>query len=157
MKLQGCYYCDRDEAFRELLFEICDLKASKIFLCKDQTLPGRCTIMFKDHYEEIYEIPKADRDAYMDDVCALAETIKELFHPDKINYGIYGDTCRHVHYTICPKYEGKLGWGTPFIMFPDPSERIYLSEGEYAQRMDLICRTVRAKLGLPVDQEGEAV
>ena len=54
MKKQGCYYCDRDEGFRELLFEICDLKASKIFLCKDQTLPGRCTIMFKDHYEEIY-------------------------------------------------------------------------------------------------------
>ena len=79
MKKQGCYYCDRDESFRELLFEICDLKASKIFLCKDQTLPGRCTIMFKDHYEEIYEIPKAERDLYMDDVCALAQTIKELF------------------------------------------------------------------------------
>lgn len=146
MKKQCCYYCDRDEGFRELLFEICDLKASKIFLCKDQTLPGRCTIMFKDHYEEIYEIPKAERDLYMDDVCALAETIKELFGADKINYGIYGDTCRHVHYTICPKYEGKLGWGTTFVMFPDPSERVYLTDEEYEERKALIKKTVCAKL-----------
>ena len=90
----GCYYCDRDEGFQELLFYVCDLKASKVFLCKDQTLPGRCTIMYKDHYEEIFQIPKAERALYMDDVCALAETIKELFGADKINYGIYGDTCR---------------------------------------------------------------
>ena len=148
MKKQGCYYCDRDEGFRELLFEICDLKASKIFLCKDQTLPGRCTIMFKDHYEEIYEIPKAERDLYIDDVCALAQTIKELFGADKINYGTYGDCCRHVHYTICPKYEGKLGWGTTFVMFPDPEERIYLTDEEYEERKALIKKTVCAKLGL---------
>lgn len=149
MEKTGCFYCDRDEGFCELLFEICDLKASKVFLCKDQTLPGRCTIMFKEHYEEIYEIPKQDREEYMDDVCALADTINELFHADKINYGIYGDTCRHVHFTICPKYEGQLGWGRPFIMFPDPSERVYLTEEEYTQRMDLIRAHLRKKRGFP--------
>ena len=104
--------------------------------------------MFKEHYEEIYEIPKKERDLYMDDVCALAETIKEIFKADKINYGIYGDTCRHVHYTICPKYEGKLGWGTTFVMFPDPEERVYLTDEEYEERKALIKKTVRKKLGL---------
>lgn len=56
--VKGCYYCDQDEGFRSLLFKICDLKASSVFLCKDQTLPGRCTIMFRDHYNELYEIPR---------------------------------------------------------------------------------------------------
>ena len=145
--MKGCYYCDRDEGFQELLFEVCDLRASKVFLCKDQTLPGRCTIMYKDHYEEIYEIPKEERDLYMDDVCLLASTIKELFHPDKINYGIYGDECRHVHYTVCPKYRGKLGWGSPFVMFPDPVERIYLTDDEYKERMDILRKALLSKLG----------
>lgn len=144
---EGCYYCERDAAFQELLFELCDLRISKVFLCKDQTLPGRCTIMFNGgHYEEIYEIPKAERDLYMDDVCTLAQTIQELFHADKINYGIYGDTCRHVHYTICPKYEGKLGWGGPFVLFPDPAERIYLTEEEYKERMDMMREALLAKI-----------
>lgn len=145
--MKGCYYCDRDEGFRELLFEVCELRASRVFLCKDQTLAGRCTIMYKEHYEEIFEIPKADRDLYMDDVCLLAETINELFHPDKINYGIYGDECRHVHYTICPKYRGKLGWGKPFVLFPDPSERIYLTDEEYKERINLLRAALLGKLG----------
>lgn len=145
--MKGCYYCDRDEGFRELLFEVCELRASRVFLCKDQTLAGRCTIMYKDHYEEIFEIPKAERDLYMDDVCLLAETINELFHPDKINYGIYGDECRHVHYTICPKYRGKLGWGKPFVLFPDPSERIYLTDEEYKERINLLRAALLGKLG----------
>ena len=103
--------------------------------------------MYKDHYEEIFEIPKAERDLYMDDVCLLAETINELFHPDKINYGIYGDECRHVHYTICPKYKGKLGWGKPFVLFPDPAERIYLTDEEYEERINLLRTALLRKSG----------
>jgi diadenosine tetraphosphate (Ap4A) HIT family hydrolase len=137
-KVKGCYYCDQDEEFRKLLFKICDLKASSVFLCKDQTLPGRCTIMYKEHYEELYEIPKKDRDEFMDDVCALAATITKLFGAEKINYAIYGDEVRHVHFTLCPKYRGKLGWGKPFVLFPDEKDKVVLTEDEYKERMDLI-------------------
>ena len=143
---KGCYYCDRDESFRELLFEICDLKVSKVFLCKDQTLPGRCTIMFKDHYDEIFEIPEEERHQFLDDVCALAETIKTMFNADKINYAIYGDEVKHVHFTICPKYRGKLGFGGAFVLFPD--ERIFLTPGEYSERMAKIKKAVIEKRGI---------
>lgn len=141
---KGCYYCERDEAFQELLFYVCDLRAAKVFFCKDQTLPGRCTIMFKDHYEELFQIPKEERDLFMDDVCLLALTIDELYHPDKINYGIYGDECRHVHYTVCPKYRGKLGWGRPFEMFPE--HRVFLTQAEYDEQMQTLRLALDAKL-----------
>lgn len=148
MKLQkGCYYCDRDEAFQELLFELCDLRISKVFLCKDQTLPGRCTIMFNGgHYEEVFEIPKEQRDMFMDDVCTLAQVISELFGAEKINYGIYGDTCRHVHFTVCPKYKDKLGWGGPFVLFPEPSVRVYLTSDDYKERMQMMRTALKNKL-----------
>lgn len=144
-KADGCFYCDRDAEFQAVLYEICDLRAAKVFLCRDQTLPGRCTIMFKEHYDEIYEIPKAERDEFMDDVCALSQTIKELFDADKINYAIYGDNVTHVHYTLCPKFKGKLGWGGPFVMFPDLKDKITLTETEYQERMLLIKQSVQAK------------
>jgi len=148
MKKNGCYYCEQNEDFRKLLFKICDLKTSTIFLCKDQTLPGRCTIMKKGHFDELFEIPKAERDEFTEDVCALAKTIKTLFHADKINYGIYGDEVTHVHYTICPKYKGKLGWGKPFIMFPPLKDTIYLTDEEYKERMELIEKTVKNERGM---------
>lgn len=147
-KVNQCFYCEQEEEFQKVLFKICDLKASSVFLCKDQMLPGRCTIMYKDHYNELYQIPKQDRDEYMDDVCALAETIQELFGADKINYAIYGDEVTHVHYTLCPKYKGKLGWGKPFILFPDEKDKITLTESEYKERMELINRTVKMKRGM---------
>lgn len=147
-KEDGCFYCERDTAFQAVLFEICDLKAAKVFLCKDQTLPGRCTIMYKEHYNEIYQISKVERDEFMDDVCALAETIKELFGADKINYAIYGDEVSHVHYTLCPKYRGELGWGGQFVLFPEDKDKIILTDEEYKERMDLIAKTVNAKRGL---------
>lgn len=46
----------------------------------------------------------------------------------------------------CDRDEGKLGWGRPFILFPDPKDRIYLTEEEYAQRMDLLRGALQAKL-----------
>ena len=146
--VKGCYYCDQDEGFRSLLFKICDLKASTVFLCKDQTLPGRCTIMFRDHYNELYEIPKEERDAFMDDVCALAQTIKELFGADKINYAIYGDEVPHVHFTLCPKYKGRLGWGGPFVLFPQEQDKITLTDDQYRERMEQIGAAVMEKRGI---------
>lgn len=142
----GCYYCERGEAFRELLYELCDLKVSKVFFCKDQTLPGRCTIMLAEHYEELYDIPVALRNDYMDDVCALAQTIQALYGADKINYGIYGDTVRHVHFTICPKYEDKLGWGRPFEMFPE--HRVFLEPEQYEREMARLRDALLRKRGL---------
>ena len=88
------------------------------------------------------------RDRIMDDVCALAETILELFGADKINYAIYGDEVSHVHFTLCPKYKGKLGWGGPFILFPQESDKIILSVSEYTERIELISKTVKTKRGL---------
>ncbi len=147
-KIKGCYYCEQGHEFQKLLFKICDLKVSSVFLCKDQTLPGRCTIMYKDHYNEIYEIPVEERHEFVDDVCALAQTIKEIFGADKINYAIYGDEVTHVHFTLCPKYKGKLGWAKPFVLFPDEKDRIYLNEDEYRERMELIECEVKKRRGM---------
>lgn len=137
-KQPGCFYCEQDDDFCKVLYKICDLRVSTVFLCRDQTLPGRCTIMYREHVEELFEIPKADRDAFMDDVCTLASTIQTLFSPDKINYAIYGDGVKHVHFTICPKYRGKLGFGGPFVLFPEEKDLVCLSDAGYAERIALM-------------------
>ena len=81
-------------------------------------------------------------------MCALAETIRELFGADKINYGIYGDEVTHVHVTVCPKYRGKLGWGGPFVLFPQEKDKVTLTDEEYTERMELIRKAVTAKRGV---------
>jgi diadenosine tetraphosphate (Ap4A) HIT family hydrolase len=104
--------------------------------------------MFKEHYEELYQIPKSERDVYLDDVCALAETITELYHADKINYGIYGDCVRHVHFTFCPKYKGKIGWGGTFEMFR--KTEFFLYTGRISLADDSLRAALLKKRGIQV-------
>ena len=143
--MDKCQYCDRDERFKSLFFEVCELTVSTVFLCKDQTLPGRCTIMYKDHINELYQIPEDKREQYIKDICALEEALMEIFHPDKLNMAYYGDKCNHVHFTICPKYEDKLGWGEAFFTFPPEEERVFLTDAQYKQRIEQIKSIVLEK------------
>ena len=47
-----------------------------------------------------------------------AEALHELFHPDKINFGAYGDTMHHLHFHLVPKYRDGFEWGGVFAMNP---------------------------------------
>ena len=84
----------------------------------------------------------------MDPRWALAWTIKDLFGADKITYAIYGEEVTHVHYTLCPKYKGRLGWGGPFVLFPEEKDKITLTDEQYRERMELIRKAVMKKRGI---------
>ena len=50
------------------------------------------------------------------------------FHPDKVNYGAYGDTGHHLHFHLVPKYKGGDEWGSTFEM---NSGKVLLTDPEY--------------------------
>ena len=61
----------------------------------------------------------------LDDVARVARALHAAFHPKKVNYGAYGDTGRHLHFHLVPKYESGFEYGGVFEMnpkrtFPDP-------------------------------------
>lgn len=35
----------------------------------------------------------------------------EIFNPDKVNYGAYGDTGHHLYFHLVPKYKDGYEWG----------------------------------------------
>ena len=102
----GCGYCMRGELLDKFGIFICDLSVSSLILFKEQSKPGRCIVAYKDHVSEIVDISDEERNAFMADVNRAAKAIHAAFHPDKLNYGAYGDTGCHLHMHLCPKYEG---------------------------------------------------
>ena len=52
-----------------------------------------------------------------------------------MNYGAYGDTGRHLHFHLVPKYKDAYEWGGVFEMNPG---RVKLSEAEYAGMIEKI-------------------
>ena len=57
----------------------------------------------------------------------------ELYEPDRINYGMFGDNVKHIHVHIVPKKKEGLDWNGVFQMNP---RKTYLNEAEYEQIVD---------------------
>lgn len=134
-KAEDCAYCMRGELLDKFGIYICDLQVSTLILFKEQSKPGRCIVAYKDHVSEIVDISDEDRNAFMADVARASRAIHAAFHPDKVNYGAYGDTGCHLHMHLCPKYKGGDEWGGIFQMNPG---KVYLSEEEYAEMVEKI-------------------
>ena len=90
---------------------------------------------YKDHVGELTDLSGEERDAFFADVARASQAIHAAFHPDKVNYGAYGDTGRHLHFHLVPKYKDGYEWGGVFEMNPG---RVKLSEAEYAGMIEKI-------------------
>ena len=134
-KNQDCLYCTRNQLQHDLMIEICDLDVSTLFLFKEQTYLGRCVVAYKDHVNELFELSDKDRNAFMKDVCHVAETMSKVFKAKKINYGAYSDKLQHLHFHLAPKYEGGPDYGGTFAMNP---QKVYLSDAGYAEMISKI-------------------
>lgn len=139
MKDQNCGYCMKDSHLDPFGIYICDLDASVLVLFKEQSHPGRCIVAYKDHVSELVDLTDEERGAFFADVARAAKAIHAAFHPDKVNYGAYGDTGRHLHFHLVPKYRDEYEWGGVFQM--DPKQK-RLTPEEYA---DMIAK-IKAEL-----------
>ena len=92
MKDSNCGYCVGGAPLAAFGIKICDLEVSQLILFKEQSHPGRCIVAYKDHVSEITDISDEERNAFFADVNRAAKAIHAVFHPDKVNYGAYGDT-----------------------------------------------------------------
>ena len=130
-----CIYCGQNGTRDNLMIEIAQLSVSTVYLFKEQTYMGRCIVAYKDHVSEIVDISDEERNRFMADVTKAARALHKAFHPDKVNYGAYGDTGCHLHMHLVPKYQGQDEWGGVFQMNPDKK---YLSQAEYDEMIEKI-------------------
>lgn len=125
MKDQNCAYCQREkkpELYQAFGYYVLDLKVSSLYVFKEQSHLGRCIVAYKDHVSEIVDLTEEERSLFIEDVNNVANAIHKAFNPDKINYGFYGDTGKHLHCHLCPKYKDGYEWGGVFLMNPHLKE-----------------------------------
>ena len=121
-------YCQHLPVLDELMIKIADLEVSQLFLFKEQSHPGRCNVVYKDHGVEFHELSEEQRNAFMRDVAKVGNAIQKAFNPDKINYGAFADTLSHLHMHIVPKYKGGYNFGGVIEMNP---KKTYLTDEQY--------------------------
>ncbi|MEN9840868.1 MAG: hypothetical protein RL376_668 [Verrucomicrobiota bacterium] len=128
--LPDCLYCRRDQRLHDLMIEVAPLQVSTLYLFKEQTYQGRCVVAYRDHINELFELPEAELALFMQDVARAAKAMKSAFGAAKINYGAYSDKLPHLHMHLVPKYVDGPSWGTTFTMMPEPKN--LLTDSGYA-------------------------
>lgn len=136
---ENCSYCAEGALVEKFGIKICELPATKLYLFKEQSHKGRCIVASKFHVSEMTELSEEERNAFFADVNHVAKAIHAAFHPDKINYGAYGDTGHHLHFHLVPKYKDEFEWGGTFAMDP---KQLTLSDAEY----DAIIKALKEQL-----------
>lgn len=117
MKKENCPYCFQGEALAKFGYLAFETPSSLVIVFKDQTHKGRMIVAYKkNHVAEIQDLSDEERNAFMKDVSDVAKAIQAAYHPDRINYGAYGDTLGHLHFHLCPKYKDDVEWNGTFIM-----------------------------------------
>lgn len=125
MKDNNCAYCMREEKpelYKSFGYYVMDLKVSSLYVFREQSHLGRCIVAYKDHVSEIVDLTVEERNLFIEDVNRVAVAIHKAFNPNKINYGFYGDTGKHLHCHLCPKYKDEYEWGGVFLMNPHLKE-----------------------------------
>lgn len=135
VKDTNCAYCMEGELVAKFGIKICELETSKLYLFKEQSHEGRVIVAHKTHVGDMTELSDEERNAYFADIAKVSRALQKAFHPDKINYGAYGDTGHHLHFHLVPKYKDGYEWGGVFAM--NPGEKT-LSEEQYQELVDKI-------------------
>ena len=132
---KNCAYCAEGALVDAFSIKICELEQSKVYLFREQSHRGRVIVAHKKHVSEITALTPAERSAYFEEINRVANALHRAFHPEKINYGAYGDTGCHLHFHLVPKYKDDFEWGGVFAMNPG---RVTLSDAEYTALIDEI-------------------
>lgn len=136
MSAENCPYCHGGPALAEFAVKIDDISEySSLYLFKEQSHPGRMVVAYRGHVSEIVDITPEQLQGFMADVARVARLIHKMFHPQKVNYGAFGDLNPHLHFHLVPKYEGQFEWGGTFQMNP---HAVMLSDAECAEMIERI-------------------
>ena len=135
MKDQNCAYCMQGDLVAQFAYPVCQMESGYLYVFREQSKRGRVILAHNKHVSELIDLTDEERNQFFADVASVARAVHKVFHPDKVNYGAYGDTGCHLHFHIVPKYNGGDEWGGTFTMNPG---KVYLTDGEYAEMIEKI-------------------
>ena len=135
IKDENCAYCMQGDLVAAFAYPVCEMKTSFLYVFKEQSKRGRCIVAHKKHVSELIDLTDEERNDFFAYVAAASRAIHAAFHPDKVNYGAYGDTGCHLHFHLVPKYKGGEEWGGVFEM---NSGKTILTDKEYEEMAQMV-------------------
>lgn len=98
---------------------VTELPATYVRLHRNQTRPGYCVVIAKEHVPEVHEFDDETLVAFWRDAADVGRAIEQVFSPVKLDSLIMGHRCPHVHCHLYPLYPSD-----------DPYKPVDIGEGD---------------------------
>ena len=105
-KDDSCLICTRIISIQkgENPYFVTELETGYVVLGDYQFFKGYTLFLCKDHQYELHELLPHFRKQHLWEMSQVAEAVYRAFHPVKLNYELLGNTDRHIHWHIFPRY-----------------------------------------------------
>ncbi len=98
---------------------VAPLAVSSLYLGKNQTYRGHCSLIFDlRHASRPDQLTAEEWTAYCADLFAAQRAVVTVTRPDHINVESLGNVVPHLHWHIIPRYVGDPRWGMPIWTTP---------------------------------------
>jgi diadenosine tetraphosphate (Ap4A) HIT family hydrolase len=117
---------------------IARLEFGSLFLHQNQIYSGRCLYVSNVHVDNF---PHIDYELFVNlnkEMLSICVILERIFQPDLINFASLGNSIKHFHYHIIPRYRYDSNWGSP----PWPAAEKKLTETGYQN----VIATIRTSL-----------
>ena len=100
-----------------------------VSVATEQNYLGKCIVALRRHEEDFLALKAEEREEMWETARAVRDALAQLFAPDHFNYQVLGNSVRHVHMHLTPRYrEPREFAGERFVdehwgTWPYPSER----------------------------------
>lgn len=89
-------------------FPLCQLR-----LINNRKVPWLILVPKREEVEEIHHLDSNDRVQLMAESCLVAETMQDIFSPDKLNIAAIGNKVRQLHLHHIARFEHDECWPEP--------------------------------------------
>ncbi len=102
-----CIICDRISKINNKTnsYFVAELKTGYVVLGDYQFFKGYALFLSKEHASELHELSPAIRKQFLWEMSVVAEAVFRAFNPEKLNYELLGNTDKHMHWHIFPRYK----------------------------------------------------
>jgi diadenosine tetraphosphate (Ap4A) HIT family hydrolase len=105
--MSNCLICDRINQIQkgENPHFVIELETGFVVIGDHQYYRGYTLFLSKKHVFELHQLPANFRKKFLMEMSLVAQAVYETFKPKKLNYELLGNTDKHLHWHLYPRYQ----------------------------------------------------